>query len=508
MSNCNTITIKVAKSYGLWINGEEKDGVDGKFIEVINPATGELVAKVAEATDADVKIAITAAEAAFDDGRWSKKSARERGRVLRKAAQLCFDNTALFAEVETLCTGRAIKEMKAQTGRIPEWLEYFGSIVEGMEGQVTPFAGDYLNYVRRVPIGVCVQLTAFNHPMLLAMKKLAPALAAGNTVVMKPSELTPISAILIAKYLSEAGLPAGVFNVVNGYGLTCGAPLVGDPRVKKVDMTGGTTTGRLIGATVGRNLAHFTAELGGKAPILVFNDATLEQAVNGIAFGAFVASGQTCVAATRLLVQEDIAEKFAEMFVAKCNKIRLGDPLAASTQMGCMISNASMQRVDAIVQEAVAGGCKVLCGGKPVTIEGKFANGPFYPPTLIGNVKATDRVFQEELFGPVLVMVPFKDEAEALALANNCDFGLGAAVWTRDIKRGHRVAHALKAGVVWINDHHRNDPSSPWGGMKLSGVGRENGWECLKEYTQTQSVVCSIAESNFDWFDQENARYG
>lgn len=506
--------------YDLFIQGQALAPHNGMYLDVQNPATGLPVTKVAVADGHDVQRAYASARQAFDSGVWSGKSARERAVILQRAATLLREAAPTLAVMETACTGRAIKEMKAQTGRIAEWYQYFGSLVEGLEGQVTPFAGSYLNYVRRVPLGVVCCFSACNHPLLLASKQLAPALAAGNCVVLKPNELTPVSAMELARILTEAGVPPGVINVVNGPGHLTGAALLELP-FDKFTITGGDVVGRMVGQAAGRQLAHFTAELGGKAPALIFEDCDLEAAVRGVAFGSFIASGQTCIAATRILVQESIYDAFVQKFVEKVRSIRLGDPLDESTQLGSLISDAAVKRCEMAVKAAVEEGAKVLCGGKR-WIHGSSSSGApagsadtaslvrgcFFEPTVLGGCKPNMRAVQEEIFGPVVSLLPFDNEARAVELANDSRYGLGAAVWTRDIKRGHRVAHQIQAGIVWINDFHRNDPSSPWGGMKDSGVGRENGWECLREYTQTQSIVVSLGEDSFDWFGQAQARYG
>jgi acyl-CoA reductase-like NAD-dependent aldehyde dehydrogenase len=298
-------------------------------------------------------------------------------------------------------------------------------------------------------------------------------------------------------------------NVVPGFGATAGAALAGDPRIKMLDITGGTPTGRVVGAAAGKNLCGVVSELGGKAPMVVFPDADLDAVVNGCVFGSFIATGQTCIAGTRLLVHEDVYDEVVERYVSKVQSIKIGHPQEADCQLGPVISADQLSRVEDFVALAQEEGATVLCGGRrPDLSDDKRLTGYYYEPTVIGNVTPSMRVVQEEVFGPVVVAYKFKDEAEAIQLANDSPFGLAAAIWTKDVKRSHRVAHHLDVGIIWINDHHRNDPSSPWGGTKDSGLGRENGIEALREYTQTKSVVVGFDDSPFDWFDDPNARYG
>jgi acyl-CoA reductase-like NAD-dependent aldehyde dehydrogenase len=363
--------------------------------------------------------------------------------------------------------------------------------------------------------------------MLIAVKKIAPALAAGNSIVLKPSELAPVSVLELGDVLKRAGVPDGVFNVLPGYGEPTGRAICSHPSMRKVDLTGGTKTGRVVGKMAGENLCSVITELGGKAPLVVFEDCDLEQAVNGAAFASFVATGQTCIMGSRLVIHESIYERFMTKLAEKANRIRIGDPFLDATQMGPVISSQSRDRISAMVNDAVSQNAKVYCGAKVPELSAPFNKGFYYAPTVLG-VTNKMHIWHEEVFGPVVVGLPFKDEKEAIALANDSPYGLAAAIWTKDVMRAHRVADNLQVcvvncngialfdwllnfkqvGLVWINDHHRNDPSSPWGGMKDSGVGRENGVNALHEYTQPRSVVVRYDSTPFDWFEQENARYG
>ncbi|KAF7332275.1 Aldehyde dehydrogenase [Mycena kentingensis (nom. inval.)] len=401
--------------------------------------------------------------------------------------------------------------------------DYFAALLRTTQGFVAPTQGKLLNYVQRVPLGVVAQITPFNHPLLIAVKKLAPALAAGNSVILKPSELAPISVIEFARIAESVGLPSGVLSVLPGYGPTAQL-LAQSPIVRKVDVTAGTNTGRLLGSTVGHNLAAFTAELGGKAPIIVFEDADLESAVNGAAFAAFVASGQTCVSGTRLIVHENIYQSFLDKFVAKASSIerRMGDPSNPKTMMGTVISARQLTRIETMlsIEFGRDSSAKLLTGGSRLNgvspMDGfDFSRGSFFPPTVIADISPSSELWKEEVFGPVVVARSFSTESDAIALANDCKYGLGSSIWTQNLSRAHRVAAEMETGLCWVNSAHRNDPSSPWGGMKESGIGRENGIEAFESYSQSKSTIVNIASAEEtrkadDWFaeDTEERRYG
>jgi len=481
----------------------EADGLAG--IEVENPANGEIVATVPAGGAAEVDAAVRAASAA--QPAWGALPARERAMVLERFAALLRERLPEFIDAEVAQIGRPVREMRAQLARLPEWYEYFAAVARTHEGRVHPFGGDYLNYSRSHPLGVVGLITPWNHPMLILTKKLAPALAAGNAAVVKPSELAPVTPLMMGALLHQAGLPEGVYNVVTGYGAEAGRALAEHPGLAKIDVTGGTQTGRHIGAAAGRNLAYFAAELGGKASVLVFDDVDIDRAVSGALFASFIAAGQTCVQGARLLVHEKIYDEVLERLAERTRALRLGDPADPRTQIGPLVSAAQLQRVIDYVAIGRAEGAVVAAGGERPG--GELAAGHYHQPTVFAGVRPGMRIEQEEIFGPVACVMPFRDEAHAVALANATDFGLAGSVWTRDAARAHRVARQLQMGIVWINDHHRIDPSSPWGGCKDSGVGKENGIAAYESYTRTQSVVANLSDEPFDWFadDSTQKRY-
>eukprot|EP00924_Labyrinthula_sp_SR-Ha-C_P007050 augustus_masked-scaffold_8-processed-gene-8.4-mRNA-1 protein AED:0.00 eAED:0.00 QI:0/-1/0/1/-1/1/1/0/527 len=489
-----------------------------QLIDVLNPATTSVLTTIPNSTQEDVSKAIDSAHEAFESTIW-RLNPTLRAQVLSDTAAILSKPEVLskITMIESLQTGRAIKELNAQLGRVPEWFTYHASLLRTHEGTVPPFAGSaatpdggFLNFVERVPLGPVAQITPWNHPVLIAVKKLAPALAAGNTIVFKPSELAPASANLIMEVMIEAGLPAGVVNLIHGAGAVSGKALVKDPRMKLVDLTGGTETGKQVGKVVGGNLSRYVAELGGKAPMVIFDDVDVGKAANYAAFGSMIATGQTCIMSSRLIVHENIFDEFVEKLKVKYEKIKLGNPQDESTQMGPVISKPQLERVKKFVELAREEGCEVITGGEEVDLGGDFSKGYFYKPTLI-RVQGHERVAQEEVFGPVVVVYSFggkDDEADAVKKANDSEYGLAASVFCKDGQKALRVARQFNVGIAWVNDHHKNDPSSPWGGMGASGLGRENGKEAFLQYSQTRSVVMNLQKGDFDWFEQKDARYG
>lgn len=486
---------------------------------VFNPANGQELSRIWTTSQEEVETAINRAQKAFDSGSWSKASTFARAKVLTNLARILESRLPEMTTIESLQTGRTIREMRAQLGRLPEWIDYYAALLRTAQGFVAPTQGPLLNYVQRVPLGVVAQITPFNHPLLIAIKKIAPALAAGNSVIVKPSEWAPITVLEFAKMAEEAGVPAGVLTVLPGFGQTTGKAIISNPLIRKVDVTAGTQTGRVMGSIVGSNLASFTAELGGKAPIVIFDDADPVAAVNGAAFASFVASGQTCVSGTRLIIQDGIYDAFMDHFLKKVESIyrRMGDPINPKSTMGTVISPQSLSRIEGMMSRTKG---KVIFGGQRMTGRSEldnfdFSQGSFFPPTVVVDVDTSDELWAEEVFGPVVVVKRFSTEGDGVTLANACKYGLGAGIWTSNLSRAHCVAADIQAGLCWVNTHHRNDPSSPWGGMKESGIGRENGLEAFESYSQSKSTIVNIAPAETtritdDWFSEEpeGKRYG
>lgn len=484
--------------FPLHIGGQDVDALSGKTFEVLNPATGKVLCTVAEGDAADIDRAVEAAEKAAPV--WGNMSPLERAEILNRAADILKERLSEFVEVEVAQTGRAIREMRAQLARTPEWYSYFAAVARTHETGVHPFGGPYLNYTRRTPIGVVGLVTPWNHPLLILTKKVAPALAAGNTLVVKPSEVAPITPIMLAEVLKDAGLPDGAYNVVPGFGATAGAALTNHDRIGKLDLTGGTETGRKVAAIAGQKLIPFSGELGGKASVIVFEDTLDSAAASAALFASFVAAGQTCVQGARLLVQKSVHDKVLDLLVARANSIRIGDPTDPATQMGPLVSAQQLAITEKYVAIGKNEGATIAAGGNRLT-GGIYEGGYFHQPTVFAGVTNNMRIAQEEIFGPVVCVMPFETEEEAIALANGTAFGLAASVWSKNVARAHRVAQAIEAGIVWINDHHRIDPSSPWGGFKDSGLGKENGIVCYESYTKLQSIVVNLSEEPFDWFE-------
>ncbi|KZM28603.1 hypothetical protein ST47_g257 [Ascochyta rabiei] len=488
--------------YSMFIGGKGIPADSGSTLTIINPATGEQIATVPDGVRVDVDNAVAIARAAFDSGPWPRMSRTERAKVLLRAADALEAASEELFTLETQNNGRPITETRAQLSRVPEWFRYNAGLLAAQRNAVLPSDGPYLTYQKRSPLGVCGIITPFNHPALILARSLSAALATGNTVVIKPSELTPLTTLKIAKIVSEAGVPDGVINVVTG-GREAGIGLSEHAGIAKITLTGGTEAGRSAAVSTASRFARITAELGGKTPVIVFDDYDPVAAAEGAAFAAFVASGQSCVAGARFLVQRGWYEEFVTALTARANAIRIGDPSLASTQMGPVISDNQRRKVLDYIAIGVQEGARLAAGGVIPNLPDALREGFFIAPTVFADATNSMRVAQEEIFGPVAVVVPFDTEAEAIEMANDNRFGLGAAVWTRDIARGHRVAESIESGMVWVNDHHRLEPSLPWGGIKESGTGKDAGTESFDDFTWSKTIVVRIADSDVDWYGSE-----
>ena len=477
--------------YRMFIGGEWTDAASGEFFESHNPYTGKPWALIPRAAPEDVDRAVRAAHKAFTHGEWPRLTATQRGALLRKLADLIAPKAKQLAEIEVRDNGKLISEMSAQTAYMAQWYYYYGGLADKVEGAVLPSdKADVFNYTRFEPLGVVAALVPWNSPLLLTSWKLAPALAAGNTVVLKPSEFTSASLLEFMKLVEEAGFPPGVVNVVTGYGPETGAPLVEHPLVAKITFTGSDATGQKIYESAARGLKRVSMELGGKSPNIVFADADLDNAVKGAISGIFAATGQTCIAGSRLLVQRSVHDNFVEKLVAFAKTAKMGDPMRTETQVGPITTPPQYKKVLDYIDVARNEGASAALGGARAS---EFGDGWFVQPTIFTGVKNSMRIAQEEVFGPVLSVIPFEDDEDAIAIGNGVVYGLAAGVWTRDIKRALTMANRLQAGTVWINTYRAVSFMSPFGGYKRSGIGRESGQEMIKDYLQTKSVWISTA---------------
>lgn len=482
----------------MYIGGEWLDAESGARFDSVNPYTGRTWATAPTAGEADVDRAVAAARAALD-GPWGEMSASARGKLLRRLAELIAENAERLAITETTDNGKVLREMSGQMAGLPEWYHYFAGAADKLEGRVIPVAKtNFLTYTRPEPIGVVGAITAWNSPLLLLTFKLAPALAAGCTFIAKPAEQTPVSTLELAELVHAAGFPAGVFNVITG-AASSGRALVRHPGIDKVAFTGSTETGRSIMRDAADHVAKVTLELGGKSPNIVFDDADLDAAVNGVIAGIFAATGQTCIAGSRLLVQRSIHDELIDRVTARAKTIKLGNPLDAATEMGPVAFRDQLEKILGYVDIAQGEGARLVYGGGRPSSE-DLASGLFMEPTVFADVDNASRLAQEEVFGPLLAAIPFDDEADAIRIANETSYGLGSGIWTRDIQRAHRVAHRLKAGTVWINSYRSLTYNVPFGGFGQSGIGRENGIEGLMEYTQTKAVWVELSGETRDPF--------
>jgi betaine-aldehyde dehydrogenase len=471
-----------------FIDGDYVEDTGGRVIEAVYPATGELVARLHSATPAIIERAVAAALRAQTI--WAATAPVERGRVLRRAADMIRERNRELSELETLDTGKPLQEtLVADATSGADALEYFGGLAGTLAGEMIDLGGDWA-YTRREPLGVCVGIGAWNYPTQIACWKGAPALVCGNAMVFKPSEVTPLCALKIAEILVEAGLPKGAYNVVQGYG-DVGAALVSHNDVEKVSLTGSVATGAKVYAAAAAGVRHVTMELGGKSPLIVFDDADVEDAVGGAMLGNFYSSGQVCSNGTRVFVQSNIREKFLERLVERTKAIRIGDPLDEETQMGPLVSTAQRDKVLGYMKQGVEEGAALLTGGGEAKLQG-FEGGCFVEPTIFADVKDDMAIAREEIFGPVMCVLDFTDEDEVIERANGTDFGLSAGVFTRDLTRAHRVIARLEAGSCWINTYNLAPVEVPFGGSKRSGVGRENSRAAIEHYSQIKSVYVGM----------------
>ncbi|MGE0501513.1 MAG: betaine-aldehyde dehydrogenase [Rhizobiaceae bacterium] len=473
-----------------YVNGRFVEDEGGRPLTVIYPATGETIATLYAATENIVELAIEAARAA--QPAWARLKPSERGRVLRRAADIIRARNAELARLETLDTGKAIQEtLVADPASAADALEFFGGAVASHHGDYVDLGGPFA-YTRREALGVCVGIGAWNYPIQGAGWKSAPALAMGNAMVFKPSENTPLSALALAEIYTEAGLPDGLFNVIQGFG-EVGAALASHPVVAKVSLTGSVGTGKKVLALAGSHMKHATMELGGKSPLIVFDDADVENAVGGAMLGNFYSTGQVCSNGTRVFVQQGIYGKFLDRLTERTKKIRIGDPLDPETQMGPLISKTQHEKVTGYVAIGKEDGATLHCGGGVPSLQG-FEGGFFVEPTIFTDVKDDMRIAREEIFGPVMSVLTFREEDEVIARANDTEFGLSAGVFTRDLPRAHRVIADLQAGSCWINHYNLAPPEIPFGGFKQSGIGRENSLAALDHYSQLKSVYVETGD--------------
>jgi aldehyde dehydrogenase (NAD+) len=472
----------------LLIDGQWRDALSGKTFETINPATEEVIAEVAEGDKADIDLAVKAARRAFDSGPWRKMDARDRGRLINRLADLVEEHIDDLAELETLDNGKPLAE--ARNGDLPmvvDTFRYYSGWADKIQGQTIPVRGNYFTYTRKEPVGVAGQIIPWNFPLMMVAWKWAPALAAGCTIVMKPAEQTPLSVLKLGEIALEAGFPNGVINIVNGFGPTAGAALVAHPGVDKIAFTGEGTTAKIIIRSAAETMKRTTMELGGKSPNIVFADADLDKAVDGALLGIYLNQGQCCCAGSRLFVQAEVHDAFLAKLKAKVAARKLGDPFDLSTQQGPQIDKAQFDKIMGYIAKGKEQGATVVTGG-----ERHGDKGFFIQPTVFSDVRDDMAIACDEIFGPVLSVIKFHETEEAVQRANTTDFGLAAAVWTKDIAKAHSIAHRLRAGTVWINCYDVFDAAAPFGGFKASGIGRELGEKALDNYTEMKTVTVSL----------------
>jgi acyl-CoA reductase-like NAD-dependent aldehyde dehydrogenase len=488
----------MVKDYKMYINGEWYESSNNERIPSVDPYNQEVWATIPQASEEDINFAIDVAKTTFEKS-WRKVSGVERARLLNNLANLMDENAEEMSIMETTDNGKVIRETKNQMHFSAKGYRFFAGLADKIYGQVVPLENPSLfDYTVREPMGVCLLITAWNSPMSLLTSKLAPALAAGNTVVVKPSEHASVTTLEFAKLVEKAGFPKGVFNVVTGDGKV-GDVLTKHPKVSKISFTGGPNTGKIISRNASENLIPVTLELGGKSPNIIFDDADIKSAVTGAVAGIFAASGQTCIAGSRLLVQKSIYDEVVQQLVDKAKTIKLGNPLDKSTEMGPAANEAQYIRILEMIEKGKQDGAEVVLGGNSAR-KGELEKGFFVAPTIFANVNNSMNIAQEEVFGPVLSVIPFEDEADAVEIANDTMFGLASGLWTNNVKRVHRLAREIQAGTVWVNTYRTAATQAPFGGIKMSGHGRERSKDTILEYTYVKNVMVNLSEDVRDPF--------
>ncbi|HHT12385.1 MAG TPA: 5-carboxymethyl-2-hydroxymuconate semialdehyde dehydrogenase [Propionibacterium sp.] len=473
-----------------YIGGKLVDSVSGETFDVLTPETNEVYLQASSGDKADIDLAVAAAREAFDNGPWPTMKARERSRILNRIADEIETRDAELAAMESFDTGLPITQARGQARRAAENFRFFADLIVAQRDEAYKVPGMQVNYVNRKPVGVAGLITPWNTPFMLESWKLAPALASGCTVVLKPAEFTPLSASLWVEIFEKAGLPEGVFNMVHGYGETAGDSLVKHEDVNLISFTGETTTGQLIFRNCSATLKGMSMELGGKSPAVIFEDADLEAALDSTLFGVFSLNGERCTASSRILVQRGIYDRFVEAYAERAKKVKVGKPSDPTTELGALVHPEHYERVMGYVEAGKGESRLVAGGGRP----DEFPTGNYLQPTVFADVPRTARIFQEEIFGPVVAITPFDTEEEAVELANDVKYGLAAYVWTSDVRRAHTVAHQIEAGMVWINSHNVRDLRSPFGGVKASGLGNEGGYRSIDFYTESQAVHITLGD--------------